>query len=299
VVSFDSIDHTAVMQRVRRRVADRRVLRLIKAFLKAGIMNEAGQQRGSLVGTPQGGILSPLLANIALSVLDDFAHHAWQETMSTKNDRRRRRYHGLATWRLVRYADDFVILVSGDRDHAEELRRDVAAVLATLGLRLSPDKTAVVSIDEGFDFLGFRIQRHRKRGTNRRCVYTYPSRTVVNTVKDKVRALTRGSAQPDLTTLLERVNAQLNGWCNYFRYAVAKRTFSYLGAFTWRRVAYWIRKRHKGLSWKRIRRRFMNGGWTITDGQLTLFSPASVTVTRYRHRHRIPSPWPTAARSAA
>jgi len=292
---FDSIDHTALLTRVRRRIADKRALLLIKAFLKAGIMTEAGQQTGSLVGTPQGGILSPLLANIALSVLDDYAHTAWQETMSTDGKRRYRRRQGLATWRLVRYADDFVILIAGQQHHAEQLRHEVAAVLATIGLRFSPAKTAVVNIDEGFDFLGFRIQRHRKRGTNSRYVYTYPSRAAVNRVKDKVRALTRSSAQPDLTTLLERVNAQLHGWCNYFRFAVAKRTFSYLGAFTWRRVAYWIRKRHKGLTWKQLRRRFMGGGWTITDGQLTLSNPAAVTVTRYRRRHRIPSPWPTTA----
>jgi RNA-directed DNA polymerase len=291
---FDSIDHAALLARVRRRIADNRVLLLIKAFLKAGVMTEAGLQTGALVGTPQGGILSPLLANIALSVLDDYAHHAWQEMMSTRNERRKRRYHGLATWRLVRYADDFVVLVSGERHHAEQLRRDLAAVLATVGLRLAPQKTAVVSIDEGFDFLGFRIQRHRKRGTNRRCVYTYPSRPAVNRVKDKVRALTR-SSQPDLTTLLERVNAQLNGWCNYFRHAVAKRTFSYLGAFTWRRVAYWLRKCHKGLTWKQLRRRFMGGGWTITDGQIILSNPASIPVVRYRRRHRIPSPWPATA----
>lgn len=121
----------------------------------------------------------------------------------------------------------------------------------------------MVHIDEGFDFLGFRIQRHRKRGTGRRCVYTYPSKKAVTAIKDKVRTLTHSSAQADLTALLERVNGVLRGWSNYFKHGVSKRTFSYLGAFTWRRTATWIRKRHKGLTWKQLRRRFMAGGWTI------------------------------------
>jgi RNA-directed DNA polymerase len=211
--------------------------------------------------------------------------------MATKVVRAARRRHGLPNWRLIRYADDFVILVHGQRRDAEQLRHEVAAVLAGMGLRLSEAKTTVVNIDQGFDFLGFRIQRHRKRGTRQRLVYTYPSRKAVTAIKDKVRALTHSRAQPDLTALLERVNGRLRGWSNYFRHGVSKRTFSYLGAFSWRRVAYWIRKRHKGLTWKQLRRRFMNGGWTITDGQLTLFNPASVTVTRYRYRAVIPTPW--------
>ncbi|MGR6318814.1 group II intron reverse transcriptase/maturase [Micromonospora soli] len=288
---FDSIDHAALMARMRRRVGDKRVLSLVKAFLKAGILTETGSREETHTGTPQGGILSPLLANIALSVLDDFAQHTWQTAMSTRVLRAKRRRHGQPNWRLVRYADDFVILVHGERRDAEQLRDEVAVVLAGMGLRLSPAKTMVVHIDEGFDFLGFRIQRHRKRGTGRRCVYTYPSKKAVTAIKDKVRTLTHSSAQADLTALLERVNGVLRGWSNYFKHGVSKWTFSYLGAFTWHRTAIWIRKRHKGLTWKQLRRRFMAGGWTITDGQLTLFNPASVTVSRYRRRSVIPNPW--------
>jgi RNA-directed DNA polymerase len=246
---FDSIDHPALLARVRCRIGDRRVLRLVKAFLKAGVLSETGDREDTHTGTPQGGILSPLLANIALSVLDDYAHRARQETMATKYLRAKRRRHGLPNWRLIRYADDFLILVHGQRHDAEQLRHEVAAVLAEMGLRLSNAKTTVVNIDQGFDFLGFRIQRHRKRGTSQRRVYTYPSRKAVTAIKDKVRALTHSSAQADLTALLERVNGVLRGWSTYFRHGVSKRTFAYLGAFTWRRVAHWIRKRHKGLTW--------------------------------------------------
>lgn len=113
--------------------------------------------RDTNTGTPQGGILSPLLANIALSVLD--FDEAWRTTMATRVDRARRRRHGKSTFRLVRYADDFVVVVSGTRVQAGGLLHGVAAVLASMGLCLSADKTRVVHVDEGFDFLGFRIRR--------------------------------------------------------------------------------------------------------------------------------------------
>ena len=152
---FDEISHTALMDRLRVRVKDKRVCALVKAFLKAGVLTELGDREETYAGTPQGGILSPLLANIALSALDDHFDQTWRQQMSTAYQRRKRRRNGKANFKIVRYADDFVIMVSGDRHHAEELREEVAAVLAPLGLRLSPEKTAVVHIDEGFDFLGF------------------------------------------------------------------------------------------------------------------------------------------------
>jgi RNA-directed DNA polymerase len=102
---FDSIDHTALMDRVRRRIKDKRVLSLVKAFLKAGVLTELGENRDTHTGTPQGGILSPLLANIALHVLDEHLQGQWREHMGTEYRRTRRRRNGLGTWRLVRYAD--------------------------------------------------------------------------------------------------------------------------------------------------------------------------------------------------
>src|SRR6266540_2240157 len=104
---FDEIDHSALMDRVRHRIGDKRVLGLVKAFLKAGILSEGGDERDTSTGTPQGGILSPLLANIALSFLDDHFAEAWQ-TMGDRSARQYRRRKGLPTYRLVRYADDWV-----------------------------------------------------------------------------------------------------------------------------------------------------------------------------------------------
>ncbi|MDA8070140.1 MAG: reverse transcriptase/maturase family protein, partial [Actinomycetota bacterium] len=160
----------------RSRIGDKRVLSLVKGFLKAGVLGEDQVERDTITGTPQGGILSPLLANVALSVLDEHFAGAW-ESWGDFNARSYRRRKGLATYRLVRYADDFVVMVAGTRQHAEGLRTEVAAVLAPMGLRLSEQKTMITHIDEGFEFLGFRIQRQRQRGTDKRFVYTWPSKT--------------------------------------------------------------------------------------------------------------------------
>jgi RNA-directed DNA polymerase len=111
---FDNIDHTALMGRVRDRIGDKRVLGLVKAFLKSGILSEDGATIGTKTGTPQGGILSPLLANVALSVLDEHFAKAWETTMATSTDRQRRRRHGAPNYRFVRYADDCVPRTRGE-----------------------------------------------------------------------------------------------------------------------------------------------------------------------------------------
>ena len=118
---FDNIDHSALLDRVRHRVGDRKVVALVKAFLEGEILSELGQASETPTGTPQGGILSPLLANIALSKLDDLFAQDWRELMAERRQRTLRRQRGNGNWRLVRYADDWVALVSGTRDHAVAL----------------------------------------------------------------------------------------------------------------------------------------------------------------------------------
>ncbi|GGM87301.1 reverse transcriptase domain-containing protein [Dactylosporangium sucinum] len=225
---FDSIDHAALMDRVRLRVKEKRVLVLVKAFLKAGVLTEYGDVEDSDIGTPQGGILSPLLANIALHVLDEQVMAPWQPdgTMGTLYRRHARRGKGLPTWRIIRYADDFVVLVHGSRDDAEHLRGDVAVTLAPLGLRLSPTKTRIVHMSDGFDFLGFRIQWKRKRGTNRWYVYTFIADRPVRSVKTKIRALTNRLSQADPGRILTRINQIQRGWASYFQHAVCKHTLN-------------------------------------------------------------------------
>lgn len=293
---FDRIDHAALMDRVRARVKDKRVLRLVKAFLKAGILTELGQHQDTHTGTPQGGILSPLLANIALTVLDEHLHGPWKPdgVMATEYQRARRRANGLPTWRLVRYADDFVVLVNGSRDDTEALREDVSRVLEPLGLRLSPAKTQVTHLADGFDFLGFRVQWRRKQGTNKWYVYTFIGDRPIRSLKAKIRALTHRTSQQNLGFVLIRLNQIMRGWATYFKHAVAKHTFSNLDHFAWWRVIRMLRVRHHW-NWKDVRRRFTTptGRWLRPAAEeIELFSLEAVAVTRYRYRgNTIPTPW--------
>jgi RNA-directed DNA polymerase len=293
---FDEISHSALMDRVRARIADKRVLTLVKAFLKAGILSQDGALRHADTGTPQGGVLSPLLANIALTVLDEYVAEHRGGPGSTSNERARRRRHGQPNCRIIRYADDFLVVIDGTREHAEEIREELAEVLAPMGLQLSEEKTLITHIDEGLDFLGWRIQRHRKRGVDRQYVYTYPARKAVRAVIDKVKTLCRRYINQPLSLLLRRLNSTLHGWCMYFRYGVSSRAFQILNRASWRRVMWWARRKHARISWREISRRFCAGGWTPTDGTVTLFLPSSVRTLRYRYRGaQIPTPWTAAA----
>jgi Reverse transcriptase (RNA-dependent DNA polymerase) len=131
-----------------------------------------------------------------LSALDDHFHQQWHQQMSTKWQREKRKKTGQGNWRLIRYCDDFVLMVAGDRHHAEALREEVAVVLASLGLRLAPEKTHVVHLEnEGFTFLGFDIRRMRKRGTSKYHVYTTPSKKAIASIKGKVKTKTYRSTR--------------------------------------------------------------------------------------------------------
>jgi RNA-directed DNA polymerase len=292
---FDEIDHWALMDRVRGRIADKRVLAWLQAFLQAGILTEEGLNRETITGTPQGGILSPLLANIALSVLDEYFTRKW-EALGPEWTRAKHRRRGGPVMKIVRYADDFVVMVAGQRADAHALWDEVTAVLAPIGLRLSTEKTRVCHIDEGFDFLGWHIQRQAWRSrTGKRAVYTYPSKKALTSIIDKVRTLTRRAKHRTLADLLRRINPVLRGWCNYFRHGVSSRTFGYLDHFAFWRIVGWLRKRHVELNMHTLTRRFLPQ-WQIRDDGLELFRPETVPIVRYRYRGtRIPNPWQAAA----
>lgn len=304
---FDSIDHTALLDRIRRRVKDKRVLTLIKAFLKAGILSEDGIDRDTHTGTPQGGILSPLLANVALSVLDDHFQAKWErfsigvDEAGANQRRYRHRKKGGATFKLVRYADDFVVLVCGAQQHAMDIRAEVAHLLHPMGLSLSEAKTRVVHIEEGFDFLGWHIQRRRKAGTQgRKVVYTYPSKKSLHSIIGKVRIMTRRSASPykSLEQLLRHLNLVVRGWCNYFRHGVSAATYRYLYLYQWNSVARWLRARHPKLGWRKIQRKYLTGypAHRPAENGILLYNPQDIAIERYRWRgYTIPTPWTYAA----
>jgi RNA-directed DNA polymerase len=183
-------------------------------------------------------------------------------------------------------------MIGGTKADAEALWDEVPAVLAPMGLRLSVEKSRVCHIDEGFDFLGFRIQRRSWHGRpGKRAVYTYPSKRSLTAVIDKVRQLTRRARHRTLADLLHALNPVLRGWCNYFSHGASSRNFGYLDHFTFWRIVGWLRKRHLGLNWGTFARRYLPG-WVIRDGREELFRPTKVAIVRYRYRGaQIPTPW--------
>ena len=292
---FDQLPHCLIVDEVRRRIIDKRLLALVRSFLRAGVMTETGRLERTLTGTPQGGIASPLLANIALSALDRQYQADWQEMSSYDGKRKRLHRKGLATYRLVRYADDLVLMVMGTRDQAKALLEQLSRRVEALGLQLKAEKTRLTHLDEGFVFLGQKIIGRTKHGKH--LVYTFVTNEALASIKRKVKTLTgRSTTNLALSELIAAVNPVLRGWVNYYRHAAAKRTFGYLDHYVWWRVGRWLRKKHPRMTWKQINRRYLNDDHTYQDRGITLYKPARTRVTRYRHRGaRIPTPWTTTA----
>ena len=202
---FGSIAHERVLSLLRRRVSDRRVVKLIRRWLTAGTMVEGAFQE-TVTGTPQGGVISPLLANVVLHELD-------------------RRWDGRVDGILVRYADDGVVMCR-TREGAERALAKVQGILSELGLELHPEKSGVRDLTEGregFDFLGCHLRarvsgRLLERGVRRYYLHRWPSQRSMGRVREKVRALTgRGRAGADIRTTIARLNPILRGWGGYFR----------------------------------------------------------------------------------
>lgn len=278
---FDHVDHGILVNKLRERVTDKRVIGLVKLFLKSGVITELEEYRSTLTGTPQGGIVSPLLANLYLSILDEHFAKQWREMSRYPSRRQYLRSKGHATFRLVRFADDFVILVKGTQEQAERLKEETAQFIATdMRMELSQEKTLITHISKGFEFLGHRIQMHQ-RPNGKPVLYTYPSKDALMRVKRKVKEITsRATLGLDLKAMLGRLNPVIRGWANYFRFDVAKRTFAYLDYYVWRRVFRWLRKKHSKVPVKKLRRRLFPD-WQFRDGAVELFRPSRVTVERY------------------
>jgi len=287
---FDRLAHSQILGEVRRRIGDKRVLGLVRSFLKAGVMTETGRLERTVTGTPQGGIVSPLLANIALSALDRSYQDDWQEMSRYTGRRQYLRSRGHPTYRLVRFADDLVVLVKGTEQQAQALLAQLAGRVEAIGLRLKEAKTGVTHIDTGFVFLGQRVIRKPKGA--KRPVYTFVCDEALASIKRRIKALTgRSTTYLELAGLLRLINPILRGWAAYFRYASAKRTFSYLGYYAWWRVMRWLRKKHPKRTWKQLRRRYF-GARGIQDKGITLYNPAAMRVERYRYRGtQISTPW--------
>jgi RNA-directed DNA polymerase len=224
---FDHIDHEWLIGTV---PTDKTVLR---KWLKAGFM-ENKARHPTEAGTPQGGIISPTLANMTLDGLESMLQRRFKKG--------KRNPHKI---NLIRYADDFIITGATKEVLEKEVRPVVEEFMAARGLTLSPEKTRVTHIDEGFDFLGFNIRKYR--GT----LLIKPAKKNVTAFLDKIRAFVKSRQTIRQDRLIGALNPVIRGWADYYRHVAAKATFSRIDHEIWRCLWPWAKRRHpnKGLRW--------------------------------------------------
>jgi RNA-directed DNA polymerase len=232
---FDAIDRAQLLALVQERVSDRRILKLLAGWLRAGVLTKERMLHPE-AGTPQGGVISPLLANVYLNCLDQ----AWQE-------------HGREHGEIIRYADDLVVMCRSRRQ-AEAALEFLQTRLGALGLTLSPSKTRIVDCRpgaDGFDFLGYHFRmRPSRRG--RYFPACWPSRTAMTAARDRIRQLTPlARIQRPAILVVQAVNRFLRGWGAYFRYGNSTQQFNQLDAYLFERLARFIARKHGSRNWRR------------------------------------------------
>jgi RNA-directed DNA polymerase len=288
---FDTIHHPKLIRLVGRRVKDKKVLRLIWKFLRSGVM-EKRTFRDTTLGTPQGGIVSPLLANIYLNELDRYME---RYTSLPKKEREKRRQQGLGNFTYSRYADDFVVLCNGRKAQAEEMREELYQFLKSkLRLELSKEKTKVTHLNDGFNFLGFWIYRGQG-GSGITTKIVIPEEAM-----DKVRVKIRTtcgltSHQDSVNAKITGLNRVIHGWCQYYQYtSKASTQFSQLGYELFWEMAHWLGRKFK-ISMPEVMRRFNQDGFT--SGKYRLLKPSEFPSLQYRQRFFKPNPYLTQERA--
>ncbi len=266
--AFDNIAHETVQKAINNFPARG----LVKQWLKAGYM-EDNVYHDTTAGTPQGGVISPLLANIAL--------HGMEKPLGITRDK-----HGWLRYSkraVIRYADDFVVLCETQED-ALQAQEDLKTWLAERGLTLSEDKTRIVHLDDGFDFLGFNIRRYPVTTKGPKAATAYkvlikPSKDAIQRFRNRLRDEWMALKGAPVEAIVNRINPIIRGWANYYKTVVSKKTFSKLDHWLYQRQVRWAKFRHHNKGWEWIKRRYFGGHvsghgldvWIFGDKESNLF----------------------------
>jgi len=221
---FDTIPHDNLMKVIKERISDPKIIRMIRGWLEAGIMEDE-EITFTAEGTPQGGVISPILANAYLNLLD----RNWNE-LGWSNKAK-----------LVRFADDYVILTKGDpRPWYEKMRK----LIERLELTLNEEKTEVVKAEDGFNFLGMHFRRKQSRKSKMWC-YIWPSQKAMKKIRHKIKGVTNRDYTPTVEEIVSKINRKLIGWGNYFCFSNCAEHLIKLDNYVKQRIRIWLRRKHQ------------------------------------------------------
>ena len=263
---FDNISHDSITSTLNEWYIPTSITNIIEKMLKSDIMKDM-ELTPSPVGTPQGGVISPMLANVALTSLDNeiLRNYATRKGMNP----------------IVRYADDFIVIAE-TKDKAESIKEHIKTFLhKTAGLELSDEKTHITEISKGFDFLGFNIRKYNEK------LLIKPSKESVDRVKRKIADTITNYRNATMDTLIHRLNSITIGWGNYYRHVVSKHTYVEVKQHTWDKVRQWTKKKHPTRSIKfrvdRYVKSIKEGRWDFTDKDtgITLIPMHSIPIVRF------------------
>ena len=246
---FDTVNHRKLLSILKQRIADKKLLALIHKFLKAGVL-EHGLFAKTETGVPQGGVISPLLANVYLNEFDKWAEEKWH--LKSPGQKSWNRQKGGGTYTMIRYADDFVIVTNDTIAGVRKAKAEVKEFLEKeLLLTLSEEKTKITHLNDGIDFLGFHFRRYKPEG--RWVVHLKPAAKSIAKVKAKIKALTkRNTTYLPETTRLQNLNAVVSGWSEYYKYIVPFKPVEDISRYTWHRYHLWLLKKQKGSRKRRL-----------------------------------------------